>query len=411
LPCAGPQTLTTRPPPTGIVLLLTILFANGILAATMYLPSLPTISTDLAAPDRVLPLTLTVYFATYAGGQLIYGPLSDRYGRRPLLLGGLSVMVFGSVACALSDTIAAFQWARALQGLGAASAMATGRAIVNDAYDRKQAARATSVISASLAVAPILAPILGGLIEHYLNWRIGFWISGAVTALVIVILVLRLPETLPACTAPAASLLHTIVASYAFLLRSRAFLAFGLLNLAIFAGLHGFNAAAPSVLIDTMRINPVSYGFLMATGSGGYFFGSLLSSWLGRRFGLIPLIDIGVACMAVSAIGLAVYVGLAGPSLIAIVTLRVLWATGMGLALPNTVVAAVGVNPATLGAGAALSGFLQTTGGGLGSAVNALFPAGDPLVLSLTFGGTAAAGALVWWCNRKAAGIVVNDRG
>ena len=89
-------------------------------------------------------MSLTVYFITFAAGQLVYGPLSDRYGRRPLLFGGLAIMVFGSAACALADSVPALLWARAVQGLGAASAMATGRAIVNDAYDRAQAARATA---------------------------------------------------------------------------------------------------------------------------------------------------------------------------------------------------------------------------------------------------------------------------
>src|SRR3546814_3305158 len=103
----------------------------------MYLPSLPTIGDDLGAADQILPLTLTVFFATYAGAQLIYGPLSDRYGRRPLLIGGQVILVLGSLACALSGSMTAFLWSRALQGLGAASAMATGRALVHDAYERK----------------------------------------------------------------------------------------------------------------------------------------------------------------------------------------------------------------------------------------------------------------------------------
>ena len=97
----------------------------------------------------------------------------------------MNLLIAQSLACAMVDGMGGFLWARALQGLGAASAMATGRAIVNDAYDRKQAAQATSLISASLAVAPVLAPVLGGLIEHYLNWRTGFWVSGGITALVI----------------------------------------------------------------------------------------------------------------------------------------------------------------------------------------------------------------------------------
>ncbi|WP_341703188.1 multidrug effflux MFS transporter [Ferrovibrio sp.] len=397
-------------PPAGLVPLLTILFANGILAGTMYLPSLPTIGVDLEVSGEVLPLTLTAFFATYAGGQLIYGPLSDRYGRRPLLLGGLAVMVLGSVACALSASLDVFLWSRALQGLGAASAMAIGRAVVNDAYERKQAIRATSIISASLAVAPILSPLLGGLVEQYLDWRASFWISGGITAMVALVLVRRLPETLPARNGLPGPLLRGIFHSYRFLLTSRAFMTFGLLNLTVFAGLHGFNAAAPAVLIGSLEVDPVIYGLLMAAGSGGFFLGALLSSWLGRQIGLIRMIDLGVLFMAVGALGLAVTVELAGPSVAAIILLRIVWAVGMGLAQPNTVVAAVGVNPAALGAGAALSGFLQTTGGGLGSAVNVLFPAGDALSLGVAFGGTALAGMLIWLGNRRAAAGAMVER-
>lgn len=397
-------------PPAGLVPLLTILFANGILAGTMYLPSLPTIGVDLEVSGEVLPLTLTAFFATYAGGQLIYGPLSDRYGRRPLLLGGLAVMVLGSVACALSASLDVFLWSRALQGLGAASAMAIGRAVVNDAYERKQAIRATSIISASLAVAPILSPLLGGLVEQYLDWRASFWISGGITAMVALVLVRRLPETLPVRNGLPGPLLRGIFHSYRFLLTSRAFMTFGLLNLTVFAGLHGFNAAAPAVLIGSLEVDPVIYGLLMAAGSGGFFLGALLSSWLGRQIGLIRMIDLGVLFMAVGALGLAVTVELAGPSVAAIILLRIVWAVGMGLAQPNTVVAAVGVNPAALGAGAALSGFLQTTGGGLGSAVNVLFPAGDALSLGVAFGGTALAGALIWLGNRRAAAGAMVER-
>lgn len=375
----------------------------------MYLPSLPAMATEFGVPTDALPLTLTVYFITFAAGQLVYGPLSDRYGRRPLLFGGLAIMVLGSAACALADSVAALLWARAIQGLGAASAMATGRAIVNDAYDRTRAARATATISAALALAPIIAPVLGGLIEQFLNWRWNFWISGGVTAAVLLVLALRLPETHRPC-ADGGPLLRSILRAYAFLLGSRAFLTFGLLNLAIFAGLHGFNAGAPAVLIETFGLSPVLFGTLTALGAAGFFIGALLSSWLVGRFGMLRLIDAGVLCMLAGAAGLALYVEIFEPGVAAIIGLRLLWAIGMGLALPNSVVAAVGVNPLTLGAGAALSGFLQTAGGGFGSAVNSLFPAGDPLSLGLAFGSTAVFGAAIWLLNRSAAASAVPER-
>lgn len=394
--------MSKAPPPAGLLSLLTILFSNGILAATMYLPSLPAIGQQLHSPAEALPLTLTVYFITFAGGQLIYGPLSDRYGRRPFLLGGLAIMVAGSAACALVDNLSGLLWARAVQGLGAASTMATGRAIINDVYDRNRAARATSVVSAALAVAPIVAPMLGGLIEHYLDWRATFWLSGAITLVVAMLLLWRLPETHPP-TGETGSVLRGIMRSYAFLLSSRAFLALGLLNLGIFAGLHSFNASAPAVLIGSMGVTPLDYGLLIALGSAGFLAGALLSARLGGRLGLLRLIDLGVICMLAGAGGLLLLTELLGDNVTAIIGMRVLWAVGMGLALPNSAVAAIGVNPATLGAGAALSGFLQTAGGGLGSAVTALFPAGDDTSLAVVFAWTALFCAVVWWINRAAA--------
>jgi DHA1 family bicyclomycin/chloramphenicol resistance-like MFS transporter len=393
----------SRPsPPVGFLLLLTILFSNGILAATMYLPSLPAMGGELSAAADVLPLTLTVYFITFAGGQLIYGPLSDRYGRRPLLIGGLAIMAAGSMACALADSLQWLLLARAAQGFGAASGMATGRAIINDVYERVQAARATSVVSAALAIAPVVSPLLGGLIEHYIGWRANFWIGGGITLAVMLVLLWRLPET-HTPDGSSGPLLSGILRTYAFLLGSRIFLTFGLLNMAIFAGLHGFSSGAPAVLIGGMDLDAVSFGILMAFGSAGFFAGAVLSSWLGARLGLGRMIDLGVWCMLAGALGLAVWIEIFGASITAIVIARMIWAIGMGLALPNTVVAAIGVNPAAIGAGAALAGFLQTIGGVMGSAVNALFPAGDPFSLGLAFACTALFGAVVWWMNRDAA--------
>lgn len=400
--------MSKAPPPAGLLVLLTILFSNGILAATMYLPSLPAIGRLLNAPAEALPLTLTVYFITYAGGQLIYGPLSDRYGRRPLLLGGLAIMIAGSAACALVDNLPHLLWARAVQGLGAASTMATGRAIINDVYDRSRAARATSVVSAALALAPIVAPVMGGVIEHYLDWRATFWFSGAITLVVALLLLWRLPETHPP-TGETGSVLRGILRSYAFLLGSRAFLTFGLLNLGIFAGLHSFNASAPAVLIGSMGVSPLNYGLLIALGSAGFLVGALLSARLGGRIGMLRLIDLGVICMLAGAGGLLVLTELFDGNIAIIIAMRVLWAVGMGMTLPNSAVAAIGVNPTALGAGAALSGFLQTAGGGLGSAITTLFPAGDDSSLGVAFACTALFCAVIWWVNRTAAARATTD--
>lgn len=394
--------MTQSPPPAGLLPLLTVLNANGILAAGMYLPSLPSIGQALQAPADMLPLTLSVYLAAFAVGQLGFGPLSDRWGRRGLLLAGLMMMAAGSFFCAFAGSLDQLLLARAAQGLGAASGMVTGRAVLNDVYERAEAARATSVVSAALAIAPIVSPILGGIVEQAFGWRGNFLASGIVTLAAFAAAYWRLPETHRPGPAKE-SLLGGMVRSYGFLLSSRAFLTFALVNLAIFAGLHGFNAGSPQLMIGELGLSPFAYGLLAATASAGYFLGALLSSRLVAKLGVLVMIDAGVACMVAGGVGLALYAELFGTSITAIVATRALWAVGMGLALPNTVVSAVGVNRAMLGSAAALSGFLQTSGGMAGSAANSFFPAGDMLSLGLAFGGTAVFGLIVWLGNRPAA--------
>ncbi len=395
-----PVPTVARPP--GLLFLLTVLNANSIMAATMYLPSLPTLGRVLDVPVDALPFTLMVYLAGFAGGQLIFGPLSDRWGRRNLLLGGMALMVLASVGCAYAESLSELFWMRAVQGFSAASGMVIGRAVLNDVYNRVEAARATSVVSAALALAPIVSPILGGLVEQYIGWRGNFLISAVITAGVLVMLYVGLPEThrpKPATISLFASVRH----DYNLLLHSRAFMAFCLVNMAIFAGLHGFNAAAPAVMIETMGLSPVMYGALAATGSAGFFIGSILSSMLATKLGSTRLIDAGVGCLLAGGCGLALYTALWGDSIAAIVISRLVWAAGMGLALPNAVTGAVGVNRQALGAGAALAGFMQNVGGGLGSMSAGLLPAGSGLAMALALAGTTVFALVAWSINRRQA--------
>lgn len=396
----------TAPPviarPPGLLALLTIINANRILAATMYLPSLPSLSRVLGVPVDALPFTLMVYLAGFAGGQLVFGPLSDRWGRRWLLLGGLVLMAVASLACAYVDTLEQLFWLRAAQGFGASAGMVIGRALLNDVYNRSEAARATSVVSAALALAPIVSPILGGLVEQFVGWRGNFLISGGVTFAVVLVLYFHLSETHRPGPSTV-SLLAGVRRDYGFLLRSPAFLGFTLVNMAIFAGLHGFNAAAPAVMIETLGLSPVAYGALAATGSAGFFVGSIISSAFSTRLGSIRLIDLGIVCLLVGGCGLALYTEFFGDSVGAIVVSRLIWAAGMGLALPNAVTGAVGVNRQALGAGAALSGFLQNVGGGLGALSVGLLPAGSGLALAMAYAGTTLLGLAGWLVSRRAA--------
>lgn len=390
--------MTKVSPSVGLLTLLTVLNGNTIMAATVYLPSLPSIGRALDVPAEVLPLTLTIYLVAFGFGQLLFGPLSDRLGRRRVLLAGLVAMVLGSAASALAGSLTALLAARMLQGLGAAGAMASGRAVLNDVYQGPAAARASSIVTAALALAPILAPLLGGMIEQAAGWRYNFVLSGVISFVVLAALFLRLPEThRPA--APQASLARQMLRSYRTLLGSRAYIALILVCGCIFAGLHAFNAGAPAVMIETLGVSPALYGLLAASASAGFFLGALAASLFSVRLGEMLTISLGSGLMVLGGLGLVLWVEFVGVSLESFVLCRIVWAAGMGLAMPAVLSAAIGLNRSMLGAGAALAGFAQTMGGALGAAAVAAFPAGEPEVLALVYGSTAVFGLLIWLGN------------
>lgn len=379
--------------------------ANSILAATLYLPSYPAIARALEVPLSALPLTLSLYFLAFSIGQLITGPLSDRFGRRWLLLGGIAILTLSSLLCALAQSFDALLLGRIAQGFGAGAGMVIIRTMVNDLFAGREAARIASMITASLALVPIMAPTIGGVLEHFLGWTAGFWFTAGSSMLVLVVIYLRVPETHqpPEATGP---LLLGFLQSYRRLLGSRAFLGFALVNVGIMAGMQGFAAGAPAVIIDYMGVDPVRFGLLISLTAAGFMVGSVTSSFGGARLGQGGMISAGLCFIGVGAalifLATEMFPGEMTPLLVGILAGRLIWTIGMGMALPNSVNGAIGVNRAALGAGAALTGFMQTVGGGLGAAANALFPAGDPVYFGLAFGGTAAFTVLAWLICRKA---------
>jgi len=382
-----------------------VINANSIMAATLYLPSYPAIARALDVPLAALPLTLSLYFLAFATGQLIVGPLSDRFGRRWLLLGGISILTVSSLVCALAQSFDALLIGRIAQGFGAGAGMVIIRTIVNDLFAGREAARIASMITASLALVPIMAPTIGGVMEHFLGWTAGFWLTAGSSLLVVLVIYLRVPETHkpPEASGP---LLLGFLQSYSRLLGSRAFMGFALVNVGIMAGTQGFAAGAPAVIIDYLGIDPVRFGLLMSLTAAGFLAGSLTSSLGSARLGQGGMINTGLCFIGAGAAAIflatEIFPGETVPLLIGIIGGRLVWTVGMGMALPNSVNGAIGVNRAALGAGAALTGFMQTVGGGLGAAANSLFPAGDPLYFGLAFGGTALFTVLAWLLCRKA---------
>lgn len=394
------MTTPTRPPSSGGLLALVSSFtATGIIATSIYVPSLPSIGSDLAATPAMVKLTLSVFLAAFAIGQLVYGPISDRVGRRPALIWGMAICVIASCACILAPDIWTLVAARIVQGLGACVGVVVTRAVIRDVYGRS-AARAMSVLSMVIIMAPILAPIVGGYIEDLAGWRFQFVFIGAMAAVVLALAWWRLPETHPG-RAGGPGIMLSALSAYGRLSRSGAFLAYALYIGFSFAGIYCFIGAAPTLFIDGYGIAPSTFGWLTSFQAIGFFFGSLISSRITQRLGIDRMIDLGVAT-GIAATATVLGLALAGfQSVAAIVGPMFIWSLGMGLAFPNAMAGAVSLDPRIAGSASALSGFSQMAGGALGTVLIGLFAHETSLPMAAGMATAMVLASLAWFGLRR----------
>lgn len=354
--------------PNGFVVtaLLTALVALGPISTDLYLPSLPAMARAFGAPPAEIQLTLSVFLAGFAAAQLLYGPLSDRFGRRPALLGGVALYTAASVACVFAPTVEWLIAARFVQAVGACAGPVLCRAVVRDVHGREGAARVLAYMSAAMALAPALGPILGGFLEIWYGWRANFAALSAYGALGLVAAALLLPETNPALLEGGSRAPGGLLAGFGSLLRHRAYVGYALSCAFAYSGIFAFISGSSFVLVDWVGLPPNLYGFCFAAVAGGYMVGTLIAGRLSRRLGMHGLMRIGGAVAA--AAGLLYFaVGWSGvewrgaAGAVALVAPIVLYILGTGLVLPNAQAGAVGPFPRRAGTASALLGFAQMT--------------------------------------------------
>jgi DHA1 family bicyclomycin/chloramphenicol resistance-like MFS transporter len=388
-----------RPGTFALTALLAALSAFGPLTTDMYLPSLPDIARLLDASTAQGQLTISSYLIGFAVGQIIYGPVSDRHGRKPVLLAAIALYCAASLACALSTSIEMLIAARALQALGGSGGIVLARAIVRDLYSGERAGRELAVIGAVMALAPVLAPIAGGTLQTGFGWRSVFFTLVAAGLAGVGIVWWLLPETLTQRTAEPISL-SSIAASYRAVGRNPAYLAYVGLATMSFAGLFAWISGASFVLQDLYGLSPFAFGFAFAVGSVGYMTGSLLSAHLTRWLGLDRIIGIGGVVIAAGGLGMIAAVALGFTSALSLVLPIAVYLAGMGMVLPQSFAGAMTPFPERAGAASSLLGFIQQSIAALfGSIVGVLLgQSAWPLA-----GGVAAAGCatlLIWITTR-----------
>jgi DHA1 family bicyclomycin/chloramphenicol resistance-like MFS transporter len=380
--------LESRSASLPFTVLLGVLFALTALGTDAWLPALPVAAAALGAPVAGMQLTVTTYFAGLALGQLAWGPVADRYGRKPVLLGGLALALLASAACAASGTAAGLVLSRLAQGFGMSVGPVMARTIVRDLHGHEQAARLLARMSIVFSVVPIAAPLAGGLMLALGGWRAVFYLLGGIAALLFAAVALRFAETAPAERASAHP--AEIARSFAAIAAEPRFRAsFGVM-LCAQVGIFAFVSHSSFVLVHGMGVAPGAFALLFALVMLGQIAGAWLSSRLVMRTGMPALLRAGA--QLVFAAGLAAMVaawgGAAHPA--AVVLPFMLFLFGSALIIPNATALALQPFARIAGTAASLMGATQFAVGALvSSALGALYD-GTPRAMA---GVALAAGA------------------
>jgi DHA1 family bicyclomycin/chloramphenicol resistance-like MFS transporter len=375
-----------------VELLLTAVVGVGALSIDMFLPSLPAIGAAFAAPPATVQLTVTLFLIAFAVAQLVYGPLSDRYGRRGVLIGGLALYTAAGVACALAPGVGMLVGARVLQALGGGSGPVVARAVVRDLYDRERAARVFAYMSMAQSLNPMLAPVVGGYVHEAFGWRAVFWVLAAAGALFTILMVLGVRET-NVRRDPTALHPGQMGRNLAVLLGDRSYLGYVLVNALMFGGQFAFISGSSFVLIGVLGVSPSVFGLCFGAVALGIMTGTFLSGRFGGRLGLDRTIRAGTTLGAGAGLVLAALAWSGVLTVAAVIAPMYVFAVGLGLTLPNGMAGAIGPFPHMAGLAAAVAGFLQMTGSALYSMAVGHFFDGTarPMATAIALAGCMAA--------------------
>lgn len=294
--------LPPLPPRFLLILLLAALAAFGPLSIDLYLPALPAIARSLATAIEQVQLTVTVSLGGFCVGMLIYGPLADHFGRRPVLLGGIALFTLASLACMLADNVDMLLAARFVQALGGGAASVLARVVARDIYSPTEAIRMMSLMGMVTSMAPLVAPLLGSAILLWGDWRTIFAALLGWGTLALLASGRWLPETLPRERAAAGGAVLAF-AAYGRLLRDPAALGLLLAGGMSFAAMFAYITAGPFYFIELSGLSPQAYGGLFAVNAFGIFLANYANSRLVRRLG--PQRLAGIGCLITLLAGLA----------------------------------------------------------------------------------------------------------
>lgn len=372
------------------VFVLGALMAIAPLTVDMYLPAMPAIGREFAADQHAIQITLGVYLLGFGVGQLFWGPVGDRFGRRWPIVAGIAVYMLACAGAALAPDNGTLIAARLVQGLGSSAAPVLARAMVRDVYDRERSAVLLSMMMLIMGAAPMLAPSLGGYVDLWFGWR-AIFLSLACFALLVLTQLFRVPETHPREKRRSAHW-RSIAAAYGELLCDRRFLAYALASAFVFAGMFAYIGGTPFVYIEIFGVPPERYGLLFGLNVVGMMVASSINARHVGRLGVDKLLRVAFAAAAI--LGVCVYaVGASGlGGLWGLVAAIFLFLATIGFIGANSMAGALAPFPHIAGTASALAGALQFGVGTITSAMGGFFADGTPapMCATIAFCGLAA---------------------
>jgi MFS transporter, DHA1 family, multidrug resistance protein len=345
------------------VAVLAALSATGTLATNILLPSLPQMAASLNVSSASVTSAITVFLAMFAVGQLVVGPISDRYGRRWPVLIGFAVFLAGSIWCGLATDLPGLLIGRVIQGAGACATSVLSRAIARDLFSGAALGRAMALIMIAMAAAPGFSPLLGGALDHYFGWRSEFVFVGIFAAIGAIGYDLVLSETHHATRTPLNPL--AIAKNYIGLIADRRFVVPAATVSLIMGGLFAMFSAAPRILIEGLQFTPIQLGLFFAGTVMVVFAAGMLSTKLGPRFGLDRSIRGGLLVAATGSIALLL-VSLFTPGFLPFLASVAVFLLGMGIVNPLGTAQALSPFGEKAGAASALLGFWQMMAAAIG---------------------------------------------
>lgn len=363
-----------------LIVILASLVALGPLTIDMYLPALPGMVDDLDTTTSRAQLTISSFLLGFALFHLVCGPLSDRFGRKPILLGGMALYLAASIACARATEIDEFILYRFLQGVGACVGPTLGRAMARDIYGPRRAAQALAYIAMIMALAPAIAPTLGGVLLEYYSWPAIFVTLSAYAMLSMALIVVWLPESLPEIRS-----LHplSIGRGYLLLITSRRYIATTTSSALLYAGMVCYLSASSFIFIDMMGVPTRYFGLLFLPTVAGYVAGNALSTRLARKLSSQQVMWLGVQFAVLSAAAMLL-TSLLWFHPLGVVLPMCVYSAALGIVLPHAMATALQPYPHMAGTASALLGFIQMGLSAVAGAVVGLLLVDSVLPMAIT---------------------------